>query len=369
MMTQANTEEPADWLHILVIEDDPADFGLIQTYLKLAESAFFGCRLEVTGAGRLSDGLQAARDAVPDMLLLDLSLPDSSGLQTVEKVVQGAPGVPVIVLTGHDDNALAISALECGAQDYLIKGQFDHISLARAMRYALARGGLESRLQLFEEALNAAPSGIVITDVRGNIQWANPAFTQITGYGMDELLGKNPATLVKSGKQDDAFYQEMWETILSGRTWRGELVNRRKDGSLYDELLAIAPVFANDGSVRNFVATKQDISHQKRLNLEGAELLHRIQNLIQEAGNPQAGDAGQRVRQRSEQAGLDGLTRRQRQVLELIASGESSSAISKQLNISLATVTTHRRDLMRRLKVHTVVELTRFALRHGLVSH
>jgi PAS domain S-box-containing protein len=128
----------------------------------------------------------------------------------------------------------------------------------------LVRGTLEARLRLLEAAVNAAANGIVITDREAHIQWANPAFMQMTGYSLDEALGHTPGELLKSGKHDEAFYRRMWQTILSGQAWHGELVNRRKDGSLYDEALAIAPVIGGAGTIRNFVAIKRDISEIKQ---------------------------------------------------------------------------------------------------------
>jgi PAS domain S-box-containing protein len=247
-----------------VIEDDVGDFGLIKAYVRRAGFLRDDDRPSVIWARTLAAGLEAARCDKPDLLLLDLSLPDSSEIETVKAMSAALPDTPIVVLTGTDDNDLAIAALEAGAQDYLIKGQFDHTALARAVRHALVRARLEARLRLFEVALNSAANGIVITDIEGKVHWANPAFTRITGFSAEDAVGRNPSDQTKSGKQDQAFYQHMWDTILSGQMWRGELVNRRKDGTLYDEALAIAPVVRGDGAIQHFVAIKQDITERKR---------------------------------------------------------------------------------------------------------
>jgi PAS domain S-box-containing protein len=97
-------------------------------------------------------------------------------------------------------------------------------------------------------ALEAAANAIVITDFRGTIQWVNPAFTTMTGYGAEEVLGKNPR-LLKSGKQSQSFYADLWSTVSSGRIWHGELINRRKDGTTYIEEQTITPL-ARRGLVR-----------------------------------------------------------------------------------------------------------------------
>ena len=251
-------------ISILVIEDDPGDFGLIRAYMRLAGLVPGGGKEPLTWAKTLAEGIAAARGNKPDVVLLDLSLPDSAGLATVQVLRAALPGVPIVVLTGHDDSALAVAALQAGAQDYLVKGQYDHDALGRAVRNALVREALESRLRLFEVALNSAPNGIVITDVNAHIQWVNPAFTRMTGFSLEEALGRNPGELAKSGKQDAAFYRNLWETILSGQTWHGEIINRRKDGSIYDESLVITPVIDGDGKIRHFVAIMRDITERKQ---------------------------------------------------------------------------------------------------------
>ncbi len=104
----------------------------------------------------------------------------------------------------------------------------------------------------------------MITNTAGDIEYVNPAFTRITGYSREEVLGQNPRIL-KSGKQDPAFYQQLWATILKGKIWHGELINRRKDGSLYTEQMNIAPVRGERGEVTHFIATKQDVTARKQL--------------------------------------------------------------------------------------------------------
>mgnify|MGYP002620733104 FL=1 len=118
-------------------------------------------------------------------------------------------------------------------------------------------------VHLQARALEAAVTGIVITDREGTIKWCNPAFTALTGYPASEVVGRNPRDLVRSGEHDAAFYRDMWETILAGRVWRGEIVNRRRDGRHYLEEMTVAPVVDDHGEVTHFVAVKQDVSGKK----------------------------------------------------------------------------------------------------------
>jgi PAS domain S-box-containing protein len=126
----------------------------------------------------------------------------------------------------------------------------------------------ESILRLQGAALDASADAIIITDEHARIAWVNPAFTALTGYAPSDAIGRNPRELLKSGVQDDVFYSEMWETIGSGHAWRGEMTNRRKDGTLYSENMTITPVRSPTGDVTHFVAIKRDLTDEKRLKAQ-----------------------------------------------------------------------------------------------------
>jgi nitrogen fixation negative regulator NifL len=121
----------------------------------------------------------------------------------------------------------------------------------------------EERLRLQSTALEAAANAVVITNRTGSILWTNPAFTQLTGYSADEALGKN-LRILKSGAHGQDFYRNLWETVISGQVWRGDMINRRKDGTLYNEEMTIAPVRNERGEVTNFIAIKQDVTGRKQ---------------------------------------------------------------------------------------------------------
>jgi signal transduction histidine kinase len=130
-------------LSVLLIEDNPGDALLIRKVLDEVENEIF--RLE--SANRLSTGLGQLHSGDVDVILLDLSLPDSQGLDTFTRVHSQAPEVPIVVLSGLDDETLAVEAVRQGAQDYLVKGHADSNVLARSMRYAIERKRVEERLQ------------------------------------------------------------------------------------------------------------------------------------------------------------------------------------------------------------------------------
>ena len=121
----------------------------------------------------------------------------------------------------------------------------------------------EAVMHLQSSALNAAANAIVITDRDGTIEWVNPAFTALTGYSAGEALGRKPGELVKSGQHEASFYRQMWETILAGEVWHGEMINRRKDGQFYTEEQTITPLRGPDGKITQFIAIKQDVTERK----------------------------------------------------------------------------------------------------------
>ncbi|MBB1125181.1 PAS domain S-box protein [Thiospirillum jenense] len=123
----------------------------------------------------------------------------------------------------------------------------------------------EAQLRTLVRAVEQASASIVVSDHVGNIIYINPYFTQITGYYKEEIIGKNPRIL-KSGEHNQEFYQTMWATLSSGQTWRGEIVNRKKDGSLFWESTSISPILDTNGAVVNYVSVKEDISDRKSLD-------------------------------------------------------------------------------------------------------
>ncbi len=111
-------------------------------------------------------------------------------------------------------------------------------------------------------AVQQAADGIIITDTNGKIEYVNAAFTALTGYTSDEVVGQNPRIL-KSERQTPATYEQLWNTIRSGQIWHGELINRRKDGTVYHEDMRITPVKGSDGEVVNFIAVKRDVTKRR----------------------------------------------------------------------------------------------------------
>ena len=139
--------------------------------------------------------------------------------------------------------------------------------LARVLSEAAERKQAEDALRKLSLAVEQSPAPVIITDTVGNIEYVNPRFTQVTGYTLEEALGKNPRIL-KSGETPPEEYKRLWDTITAGGQWRGEFRNKKKNGELYWESASISPVTNAEGVITHFLAVKEDITERKQA--EGA---------------------------------------------------------------------------------------------------
>ena len=271
-------------MKLLLVEDNPLDARLLREILKDTPPGAF----QIEHAGRLDAALECLRQQPIDLVLLDLGLPDSQGAESLGRVRHDYPALPVIVLTGLENPDVALEAMRAGAQDYLVKGRFDADLLTRVIRYSVERKRVseelrqinaelerrveertaelrasEDRMRLQTAAIESAANAIAIVDRNGAIQWVNAAFARLTGFSTDEAIGNNPRIL-KSGKHSPELYARLWKTIMAGRVWHGELVNRRKDGSHYTEEMTVTPVTDGAGSITHFIAIKQDVTVRRQ---------------------------------------------------------------------------------------------------------
>ena len=132
----------------------------------------------------------------------------------------------------------------------------------------------EEALLKFSKAVEQSPVSIIITDRDGSIEFVNPKFTQVSGYGREEVLGKNPR-LFKSGETPAEVYRSLWRTLSKGRVWQGELHNKKKNGALFWEFATIFPIKNNDGTITNYIAIKEDVTERKKLEYQ----LHQAQKI------------------------------------------------------------------------------------------
>ena len=186
----------------------------------------------------------------------------------------------------------------------------DIVGASLLMKDIRQRKRNEARLQLLSAALESMDSAVMITARDGTIEWVNSAFTRLTGYERDEVLGNNPRDLLSSHMQDTSVYTDLWSTILAGRVWRGELINVRKSGSHYIEEQCITPLRDAAGEVSYFIAIKQDISERKGAELELEAHRSNLEDLVMErTAELEASEAQVRLILDSSAAGLFGVDR------------------------------------------------------------
>jgi diguanylate cyclase (GGDEF)-like protein/PAS domain S-box-containing protein len=272
---------------ILAIDDTPVNLLTLGAALK------DDFDLQVATSGAM--GINLALQDPPDLILLDIMMPDMDGFETCRQL-KAEPllrDIPVIFVTALNELDSEIEGLMLGAADYITKPiqvetarQRIHNLIEReqlrrqviTQRDQLAyevtiRKLAEGRLQLAAGVFASAREGIIITNLAGEIIDVNEAFTRITGYGHDEVVGQNPSFL-SSGHQTTEFYQNMWGQLTSLGHWSGEIWNHRKNGDVYAEMFTITTIFDAQGEPQNYVALFSDITDLKAQQRELDHIAH-----------------------------------------------------------------------------------------------
>ncbi len=268
-------------IHVLLIEDNALDARLVKGMLEHDESGIFTLKHALT----LEEGLRSlAPTCVYQVILLDLGLPDTNGLQTLRQIMPVAEGASVVVLTGLQDEELGIAALREGAHDYIIKGQIQGGPLRRILRYAVERHKLDSELRAeikrrtrVQEALQlseqryrllaeTAPIGILLTNEQGEFIDANTQALRMFGYKREELIGEAieillPERLRCAHQEHRSSYMKEPHTRPLARGI--ELTARRKDGTEFLVEIALRPLVTNDGVLVS--STVIDITERKKM--------------------------------------------------------------------------------------------------------
>ena len=270
---------------ILAIDDIPANLMTLGSAL----IDDFDLRISTSGA----HGLELAATIRPDLILLDVMMPEMDGFEVCRrlKADEQLKLIPVIFITALSDTESESRGLALGAADFLAKPL--NVGIARQrirnlidrenlrQQVATQRDQLASQLELLRNlstAVEQSPVSVVITDLEACIQYVNPRFTEVTGYSSTEALGQNPRIL-QSGNTGKATYEKFWNTLTAGESWKGELLNKRKNGDLYWEEAQIAPVKNPVGDITHYVAVKTDITQRKQLELAKDELLDRLRKI------------------------------------------------------------------------------------------
>ncbi len=267
-------------LNILHLEDDPTDADLIRMIIEKG-----GLHAKLHRVETRREFEKELENDLYKLILADNSLPDFDGVSALKIARERKPDIPFIFVTGTLGEELAIESLKSGATDYVLKQKLARLvpSLTRALEEIderEKRAKAEKNLSRLALVVQQATESIMITDLEGNIDYVNPAFESHTGYSLMDILGQNPRIL-KSGKQDDKFYKDLWDQISSGKTWVGTFINKRKNGVLFYEDAVIFPIKDKKGKIINYAAVKRDITSEKELQglLQQAQKLEAIGQL------------------------------------------------------------------------------------------
>lgn len=264
-------------IRILLVEDREDDVLLVKRHLAKAS---------IQAEWRWVDSevgyLAALDENYWDLVLSDANLVGYSGLQALKSLRERDADLPFILMSGEHGEEIAVEAMRMGANDFVLKSNLSRLAPAitrEVKEFAIRKDHREVQeaQRLLYAAMEHVPDLVLITDRQGSIRYANSAVEQISGYDRSEIMDQNPR-IFKSDKHDTQFYRNLWETILQGHTWRGRLVNKRKDGTLWDGEASISPVLDGQGVIHAFVCAIRDISHEQELRnqLEQAQRLESI---------------------------------------------------------------------------------------------
>ena len=251
-------------IKVLLIEDNLGDARLVKEMLADAGASKFS----LTHVGLLSEGLSLLRNETRHVILLDLSLPDGHGLDTIRQVCAVAPHLPVVILTGLDDETTAIRAVQEGAEDYLVKGQMDGNLLARAVRYAIERKRAEEALRESEERyrtiLENVEDGYYETDLAGNLTAFNDSMCRISNTPKEQLIGLNNRRYMdpENAKRVFQTFNEVYRTGKPHRAFDWEIT--RRDGRKACIEASISLRKDASGKPIGFRGILRDITERKR---------------------------------------------------------------------------------------------------------
>jgi PAS domain S-box-containing protein len=257
---------------ILLVEDEEAHVYFIRKAFQKAASRF-----ALHSVSSLEEARAWLKDNTPVITITDLNLPDGKGIELVEN--ERHEKKAIIVMTGLGDETEAVRALKAGALDYVVKSDYSFNEMPHLVDRALREFSqiqenrrVSDEIRKLSHAVEQSFSALLITNLQGTIEYANPRFTEIAGYTAEEIIGKNPRILSAHDPAAAVDYKNMWQTLKAGETWRGLFHNKRKDGTLYWDQTTITPIRNEKGEITHYVAAKEDITEQRKAKEDLAQM-------------------------------------------------------------------------------------------------
>jgi PAS domain S-box-containing protein len=264
-------------IKLLLLEDNPGDIALIESMLNIPD-ARWSKRFEVISANSLSEGLMMLADRSFDLVLADLSLPDSYGLETISAILKSNMNVPIIVLTGTEDETIGLQSVQQGAQDYLIKGQIDTQVLVRSINYSIERANLFASFRKSEEryalAVRGAKDGLWDWDIANDSIYTSPRCRSMLGYTNEELVDQPDIWFELVHPEDRPRIQLELKAHLKGQSphFEHEHRMRQKNGNYCWILTRGIAVRDEAGKAYRMAGTMTDISGRKNAELAVIQL-------------------------------------------------------------------------------------------------
>ena len=271
-------------VEILLIEDNLGDAGLIEEMLE----EFADFPYELKNVETLNEGLSLLKERPFDIIMTDLRLPDSDGINTFLDIHARNSRIPIIILTGSNDEKIGIDAVKKGAQDYLVKGQVDGRLLKRSIQYSIERKKAEEKIRTLANIVESSTDAIITKSLDGIITSWNKGAEQIYGYSAEEIMGKPISILEPSYSDEEA--QKLIEMFKQGeRINNYETLRLRKNGMVIDVSITLSPVFDASGELTVVSVIAREITDRKRAEEAMAyieiarkkEIHHRIKNNLQ----------------------------------------------------------------------------------------
>jgi PAS domain S-box-containing protein len=251
-------------ISVLYVEDDRDARDVL---LSVLQSRYPQVHFHTADNG--NTGLIHFQEYRPQIVITDICMPVMGGIEMASTIKSMAPKTMFIATSAYSETSYFIKAIEIGFNHFVLKPlDYDQLFTAidRSIEYVMLSQQVcsqQDHIIKLSRALEQSPSSIVIMDLAGNIDYLNQRYSEMTGYAPHEALGQN-ARFLNSELTSPAVYKKLWRTIRAGREWRGELLNRKKNGDQYWELVSISPIHDSSGVITHFVAVKEEITKRKR---------------------------------------------------------------------------------------------------------
>lgn len=271
-------------VHVLLINDHRDTVALVKNELKE-----IGKRISVRNIPASKNSIDAITSFQPDLIITECIFQDNASLPFLKIILKKFKNVPVVILTSLKNEDLALKWVKAGADDYVFEEQMkrlvfrvDRILSVRKETLDCTEKTLE--LQKLSNVARLTTDHVIITDSEGCIEYINPALSKFSGYSLKELKGKNPR-IFKSGRHSKQLYKTLWNDITSGKSFKAQMISKKKNGALYYEEKTINPVFNNEGKITHFFSIGKNINElrftEELLEKNKARFEDVIQNMLE----------------------------------------------------------------------------------------